>query len=151
VASDRPTDLPERADVAAVAVDQHDPIPAVGGETGDDLADVLPKRVGRDPERAGELPVLLGDSDRNRGRDHHLAVVDVLVALRARRRDRARSEAVGAERGVRAVLFGAADREHCEVGLGRVGVGPRRLGEVHTRTNAAGGLYCRRAIVRNRP
>jgi len=108
------------------------------------LADVRPEGVGVEPQRPGELAVLLGDSHRKRGGDDHLVVVGVFGG----RGYSLRGDSVGTERGVWAVLFGAADREDREVRRRAVGVRPRRVRESHASAYAGPrqvGCHARRA------
>ena len=106
------------------------------GEAGDDVADVRAEGVGSDPERPGELAVFLGDADRDSRRDDHVAVTPLDTGVG----DGTGGERVGAERSVRAVLFGAADGDDGQVGLDGVDVRPRAFGEAHTVVFAAGGV-----------
>src|SRR5699024_8540477 len=133
-------DLAERADVAAVTVDQNYPFEAVRREAIDGFADVLAEGIGRDPKRSRESAVFFGDPDGDRGCEYDRTVTSVFIGRRAGFGDCPCGETVGAERGVWAVLFGASDGENGEIGFRLRHVGPRRLGQVHTSMIVANGL-----------
>jgi len=107
-----------------VTVDDDDPIEAVVGEAGDCFADVRAEGVGANPQRPIESAVFGGDADRDRWRDRHILAGLLAVGRNASLGDGGCGERVGAERRVRAVLFGAADREHRKVALAVPYLGP---------------------------
>ena len=100
--------------VAAVPVHGDEMLEAVVGERVADLAEDLEERRRRQAQRAGELHVVPGQRHVQRGRDQQLDALG-LARLRRPRAQRARDEAVGVERHVRAVLLGRPDRDQHRV------------------------------------
>jgi hypothetical protein len=136
VAGDAPTQFPEWGDVAAVAVDDDDAGPAVGGQTLNRFADVRAEGVLADPQCPREVAVFLGDADRNRRGDDHFAVVGRNTGVG----DGVGGEHVRPERGMRTVLFGASHWQDREVRLHAAGVGPGVFREMHGRAYHGAGL-----------
>jgi hypothetical protein len=120
VAGEAPAGLPEWRDVAAVTVDDDDAVPAVAGEARHRLAEVRAEGVLAHPQRPREVAVFLRDADGDGRPDDDLAV----VAVDARACDGLGRECVCPQRRVGSVLFGAADGQRRQVGVGGVGVRP---------------------------
>ena len=119
-----------------MAVEQHDPAEADGGQAGDDVLDEGHERRDPDVDEPGEPDVRVRQAVVDRRGDDRADVRGHAPC------DLGRDERIGEQRTVRAVLLGRADRHDHGVVVGEepLHLGARHLAEEHGRRLASGLL-----------
>ncbi len=123
------TGVGQRIRVVVVAVEQHDPAEADGGQAGDHVLDEGHERRDPDVDEPGEPDVRVRQAVVDRRGDDRADVRGDAPC------DLGRDERIGEQRTVRAVLLGRADRHDHGVVIGEetLHLGARHLAEEHGR------------------